>query len=81
MCAARLLLHFNNNKKEPPCYPHLFTNVHFLPLCLCGALISGFYLSSLWGHKTRVYYSPGDEFSYLQITCRSCVGSMIADPA
>lgn len=31
MYAARLLLHFNNNKNEVPCYPYLFTRVHFCP--------------------------------------------------
>lgn len=54
-------------------------NVHSCP-CVY-TFISGFYLSSLLGQKTRVYYPPGDESSYLQINCRSCVGSLIADPA
>lgn len=75
-----LLVYFNN-KTESPCYPHLFNQRAFLPPCLYSTFISGFYLSSLLGHKTRVYYLPGDESSYLQINCRSCVGSMIADPA
>lgn len=74
------LLVYINNKTQAPCYPHLLSQCIFLPLCLYSTFISGFYLSSLLGHKTRVYYRPGDE-SYLQINCRSCVGSMIADPA
>lgn len=31
MHAVHLLVYFNNNKKEPPCYPHLLTNAHFCP--------------------------------------------------
>lgn len=75
-----LLVYFNN-KTESPRYPHLLNQCTFLPLCLYSAFISGFYLSSLLDHKTGVYYPPGDESSYLQINCRSCVRSMIADPA
>ena len=75
ICVMYLLVYFNN-KTESPCYPHLFNQCTFLPLCLYSTFISGFYLSSLLGHKSHNFLPTIYSVFLSQMSCSSflCYG-------